>query len=426
MKTILLTLCSMIATAAASQELVLRHSLSGAQLDTLATVVLRFNDTQKGKGKVTLEAATAENVGLGRPHLGFLDTADSMAFFGTLPRFVPLHQVMKENGQALATTDFYPQVVDAVDDANKRLQALPLGLSYPVLFLNRTLLAKAGKTGPVEPRSWVDLQELAGDLRTSGSRCPLTSSNFSWIHVENLAAQHGQSILPANPRLRNTEMFRVNGLVNVKHLALLATWQQSKYFIYSGAGREADARFLSGECAMLTGESSLFGEITRRGMDVAVVPLPYYDDMSEAKPNDLLPDGSALWILAGSKKAEYQLIARFVRFLLLPEIQRNWVKGTTFLPMTSAAIKVLQDEPSIPASQKTALIKRLSAPKKAGERLRAGGSREHLRAIFGEEIQSVWNEKHPAKQALDVTSARANAIPLSGVKAQVNHPIVVR
>ena len=426
MKKLLLALCSLIATTAASQELVLRHSLTGAQLDTLATVVLRFNDTQKGKGRLTLQAATPDSAELGRPHLGFLDASDSMAFFGTLPRFVPLHQVMKEHGQALATKDFYPQMVDAVDDPSKRIQALPLGLSYPVLFLNRTLLAKAGKTGPIEPRSWVDLQELAGDLRTSGSTCPLTSSNFSWIHVENLASQHGQLILPPNPRLRNAEMFRVNGLVNVKHLALLATWQQSKYFIYAGAGREADARFLSGECAMLTGESSLFGEITRRGIDAAVVPLPHYDDMSEAKPNDLLPDGSSLWILAGSKKAEYQLIARFVRFLLLPEIQRNWVKGTAFLPMTSAALKVLQDAPNIPASQKTALIKRLSTPKKAGERLRAGGSREHLRAIFGEEIQLVWNEKHPAKQALDVTSERANASLLLGAKPVLKLPIVIK
>ena len=409
MKKLLLLLCSLLATSALAQELVLRHGLAGGQLDTLASIVLRFNDAQKGKGKVTLQAASPDTEHLALPHLGFLDATDSMAFFGTVPRFIPLHQMMKENGQTLSATEFLPQVADAVDDAGGRLQALPLGLSVPVLFLNRTWLAKAGKTAPIEPRSWADLQELAGDIRSSGSACPLTSSNFSWIHVENLAAQHGQPILPTPANKRDAAQFRVNGLINVKHLALLATWQRSRYFIYSGAGREADARFLSGECAMLTGESSLLGEISRRGMDATVAPLPTYDDMSEARPSDVLPDGSALWVLAGSKKPEYQLIARFVRFLMLPEVQREWVKGTTFLPMSVAGLKVLQDSNYIPASQKDALIKRLSAPKKASERLRAGSTRERLRSIFGEEVQSVWNEKYPAKQALDVTSQRANA-----------------
>lgn len=414
MKKLLLLLCSLLATTVASQEIVLRQALSGRQLDTLATVVLRFNDTQKGKGKVVLQSASTDSELHTKVHMGFLDAADSMQFFGTLPRFVPLHQMMKENGQPLAPKEFFPQIADAVDDINGQLQALPLGLNFPVLFLNRTLLAKAGKTSTVEPRSWVDLQELAGDLRTSGSKCPLTSSNFSWIHVENLAAQHGQAILPAKTDRRSPETFRVNGLVNVKHLALLATWQRSKYFVYSGPGREADARFLSGECAMLTGESSLFGEIVRRGIDVSVAPLPYYDDMSDARPSDLLPDGRALWILAGNTKPEYQLITRFVRFLMLPEVQREWVKETTFLPMSTASVDALQEATHIPASQKEALIKRLSMPRKAGEHLRNGSTRDLLRTIFSEEVQSVWNEKYPAMQALDITSARANATPAVG------------
>ncbi len=416
MNRFLLVLGVLVSTAATSQEVVLRHALSGGQLETLENVVLQFNEAQKGKGKVILQAASGEDDVHTKVHMGLLDAGDSMKFFGTLPRFIPLQQMMKEHAQQLSAKEFFPQIADTVDDSNGQLQALPLGLNFPVLFLNRTLLAKAGKTDPVEPRSWVDLQELAGDLRTSGSACPLTSSNFSWIHVENLAAQHGQAILPVQANKRSPEVIRVNGLVNVKHLALLATWQRSKYFIYSGPGREADARFLSGECAMLTGESSLFAEIVRHGIDASVAPLPYYDDMSEARPSDLLPDGSSLWILAGHKKPEYQLIARFVRYLMLPETQRTWVKGTTFLPMSSAAVKALQEATNIPNSQKEGLVKRLSMPRKAGEHLRNGSTRDLLRAIFNEEVLSVWNEKYPAKQALDVTSARANTVPAANAK----------
>jgi sn-glycerol 3-phosphate transport system substrate-binding protein len=409
MRILLLALCSIFAAASVAQEVVLRHTLGGAQLDTLATVVLGFNDAQKGKGKVILQSANPREGEQAKAHLGILDASDGEASFGPGAIFVPLHQVMKEQQQPFPTTSFYLQMAGAVEDSQRRLQALPLGLNYPVLFLNRAHLAKTGKTSPPLLRNWVDLQDLAGDLRASGSTCPLTSSNFSWVHIENLAAQHGQPILPPHPKLRNTEVVKVNGLVNVKHLALLATWQQSKYFNYYGADREANARFLSGECAMLTGESSLYAEITRRGLDVAVAPLPHYDDMSEAKPHNHLPDGHSLWVVAGNKKAENQLISKFVRYLLLANVQRDWVTGTAFLPMTSAGLSALKSSPSIPASQKDALIRRLSTPKKAGERLRAGSTREQMRAILSEELHRVWSEKHPAKQALDVAAERGNS-----------------
>jgi hypothetical protein len=46
----------------------------------------------------------------------------------------------------------------------------------------------------------------------------------------------------------------------------------------------------------------------------AVQALPHYDDVYAAKPADVLPDGAGLWVLAGHKKDEYKLIARFRRF----------------------------------------------------------------------------------------------------------------
>ena len=83
------------------------------------------------------------------------------------------------------------------------------------------------------------------------------------------------------------------------------------------------------------------------------------------------------------------------------------------MSMGVAGLKVLQETNNLPASQKEALIKRLSAPKKASERLRAGSTRENLRAVFREMVQFVWSEKYPAKPALDEPSQRANAAVVS-------------
>jgi hypothetical protein len=46
-------------------------------------------------------------------------------------------------------------------------------------------------------------------------------------------------------------------------MALLTSWHKSRYFDYSGPGSEGDARFVRGECAMLTGASSLYALLKR-------------------------------------------------------------------------------------------------------------------------------------------------------------------
>src|SRR5512143_4302761 len=88
-----------LAQTAVAQEVVLRHALSGRALDALSTLVLRFNDEQKGKGRVTLEelAGVADRQRL--PQMALLDADDARQFFDTRPRFKPLTEVMKEGGQ---------------------------------------------------------------------------------------------------------------------------------------------------------------------------------------------------------------------------------------------------------------------------------------------------------------------------------------
>jgi sn-glycerol 3-phosphate transport system substrate-binding protein len=203
---------------------------------------------------------------------------------------------------------------------------------------------------------------------------------------------------------------QVNGMVNVKHLALLASWQKSRYFHYSGPGREGNRRFLSGECAMLTGESSLYADARRAGIDVGIAALPHYDDVYGAKPADVLPDGASLWILAGHKKDEYQLAARFVNYLLRPEAQAEWARATSYLPMTRAGLEGLR-ESGIPKHLLDAAEKRLSMTRKGSTRIKHGALRDRLREFIGEEVAPVWTTDRPAKEALDNVARRVDTAP---------------
>jgi sn-glycerol 3-phosphate transport system substrate-binding protein len=407
---------SSFALSAPAQEIKLRHDLDGKALDALATLVLRFNDEQKGKGKVVLQDARGlENKSL-LPHLALLDPDDSMEYFDTRPRFRPLHEIMREAGLRLDAGQMYPQIADAVDDASGRIQALPLGLALPVLMTNRASLRKAGLDPDQPVKTWWELQKVAGEIYDGGGKCPLTTVRFAWIHSENVSMQAGE---PITSRVGNVDKVLINGMVNVKHLALLASWQKSRYFHYSGPGREGNKRFLSGECAMLTGESSLYAEARRAGIDIGIQPLPHYDDVYAAKPADVLPDGAGLWVLAGLKKDEYKLAARFAGFMLLPEVQKEWVKATGYLPMTPGAVMALRDS-GIPPQLLDAVQKRLSVSRKGSTRVKHGLIRDRLREFVGEEIAPVWTTDRPAKEALDNAARRVNAAIAPPAKESVS------
>lgn len=394
---------------AQAQEITLRHDLAGQSLDALATLVVRFNGEQKGKARVVLQGLKGLQGIEDRqqpPHLALLDPDDNQQFFGTSPRFLPLHQIMAASKLKLEAKTFFPQMAAAVDDLTGKIQALPLAHALPVLFYNRDAFVRAGLDPDNPPKTWWEVQTAAGKLFDAGFKCPLTSSRFAWVHLDNMSSQHSEPVLAKDGK---TDRVALNTLVHVKHIALLASWQKSFYFHYFGPGREGDVKFMSGECSMLTGESPLYHELQKSsGFRFGVTVLPYYDDVRGARPADVLPDGAALWALPGKHKDEYAVVARFVEFMMKPENQREWVQGTGFLPMTPAAADALKAAGAPPALLDKA-VKRLSVTPPMNERTKHDTGRSRIRGILNEEIEFVWGNKKPAKEALDTAMERANA-----------------
>lgn len=406
-KFILMLLVGLATRAVVAQEIVLRHALAGSALDTLSTLVLRFNDAQKGKAKVTLQELSGVADRRQVPHMALLDEDDARLFFDSRPRFRPLNEVMKEGGQKFAAGGFLPQIAAAVTDLKGQVQALPMALALPVLFYNKEAFAKAGLDPETAPKTWWETQQVAGKLFDAGYACPLTTSRFVWVHLENLSSQHSQPVVLKN---RTGDRFAFNNMVHIKHVALLASWQKSNYFHYFGAGREGDGKFLAGQCAMLTGESALHGELKGASFPVGVAPLPYYEDVFGVQPGNVLPDGGALWVLPGKKKDDYKVVARFLAFLLQAPVQREWVRATGFLPMTSAALDELAAA-GVSPSLVEAARKRLSMSRQTDARMQSGQARNRVREMLDEEIEFVWKNTKPAKEALDTAMRRANAAP---------------
>ncbi len=386
-------------------SIVLRHDQAGENAAALVELVDRFN-AGSGTGKVVLQhLAMAEDLHQ-LPHLALLADDEQQKFFDGHPRMLPLYRVMANARVKFAAAALFPVLSDVVDDNRGRIQALPLALSLPVLYFNKATFLKAKLDSQPPPATWWQVQAAAGKIFDVDRRCPFTASNSAWVLMENVATQHGEPI--ANVERGKTTL-ALNSLVEVKHVALLSSWHKSQYFRYFGPGREADEKFLSGECAMLASDSSLYLRLLRRKpFDFGVAALPHYDDVYGAAPERLLPDGASLWVLAGKKKPEYDLAARFIAFLMQDEAQRQWVAGTGYLPMTPAALDALAAEGAPPEMLRRALARLSDKRFASAARPKAVFGMGRVRAILSEELEAVWANRKPAKEALDEAVQRGN------------------
>lgn len=84
---------------------------------------------------------------------------------------------------------------------------------------------------------------------------------------------------------------------------MLATWRRQVLLLYFGRRDEADRRFASGECAMLTSSSAIYGTLAEnKNLETGVSALPYRRHYLARRK--ALADGASLWIAGGLKPAE--------------------------------------------------------------------------------------------------------------------------
>jgi sn-glycerol 3-phosphate transport system substrate-binding protein len=202
-----------------------------------------------------------------------------------------------------------------------------------------------------------------------------------------------------------------NGMFQVKHVAMMASWQRAHYLHVFGGKAEAEARFASGECAVIAAPSASWVDFRSSGkLDVGVARLPYYDDFPGA-PQNTIADGAALWASAGKKPAEYKVMARFVSFWLQPANQVAWQRQTGYLPLNRAGLLASQSEllGEDLENVRVAVAQLSNKPATLDSSAQPSVGREKVRRILDEELAGVWADRKAAKEALDNAVARTLA-----------------
>lgn len=392
-------------TAATTGEIRLVHNL-GVERDTaLQSLVQRFNESSKGFKVTVQQAGFAEGE---TAHMLILEGEDSERFLAGKPRYKPLHAAMHEAGVPLRTLKPPPVLSRTAVDAKGQLRALPVGLSTPVMFVNRNALAKVGLNPDTPIPTWNALQQTLDKLVDAGSTCPYTVSQPARIMIENTSAWHNEATAAMHGKTRQPSF---NNMLQVKHVALMASWHKARFMRIFDSEREAEDRFVSGECKVIAAPSSNWTAFRRKaGFDIGILPLPYHDDMY-GSPQNTLADGAALWFAAGKKKAEYKAMAAFVDFWLQPSNQVAWQLESGYLPLNRAGFFAAQsDLLGEDLANVQVAVTQLTAKPATSESSAAaaiGGTR--VISIVDAALKDVWAERKPAKLALDdaVRSARA-------------------
>lgn len=158
--------------------------------------------------------------------------------------------------------------------------SLPLNTARPVLYYNRDAFRRAKLNPSAVPKTWYDMAGVLGALADSGQACAYTTSWPAWVLMENTGGIFSRQLM-------------------VRWTSMLATWEKSGFFSYSGRANEAEARFAAGECAVLTSSSASRNDIAKQArFEVGVAPLPYYEDAYSdpgLAPRGLPASGPAVW-----------------------------------------------------------------------------------------------------------------------------------
>ena len=395
------------------------HSMSGQLGEWLGGLAKGFNDSQKeykvvpvfkGTYPESFAAAIAAFRAGNAPHIlqvFEVGTASMMASKGAI---VPVDQVMKTAGVKFDSSVYVPAVAGYYTAPNGQMLSLPFNSSTTVFHYNKDAFRAAGLDPESPPKTWPEVALAAAKLKASGHKCPFTTSWQSWTQLESFSAWHNVEFATKRNGFNGLDTrLAITTPLHVRHIENLANMSKQGLFVYKGRNNSADATYISGECAMVTGSSALYGAVQRNArFKGGIGALPYYPDVTGAPQNTVI-GGASLWAMSGKKPEEYKGIAAFYRYLSDPQVQAKSHQDTGYLPITSAAFKITEDSgfykknPGTDVSV-TQMIRK-TTDKSRGIRL---GNFVQIRTIADEELEQVWAGKKSAQEGLEAIKKRGD------------------
>ncbi|QBF33095.1 sn-glycerol-3-phosphate ABC transporter substrate-binding protein UgpB [Thalassococcus sp. S3] len=410
------------ALAADKAQVEFWHAMGGQLGERTDALAAAFNETSDScmvnsvyKGNYTenmTQAIAAFRAGE-QPHIVQVfevGTATMMAA-GDNGAIYPVYQLMTDAGIDFDQSAYLPAVISYYTDTENNLLSLPFNSSTPVLWYNKTALDAAG----VEvPTTWDEVEEVARALKENGMEKPFSFGWQSWTQIENYSAWHNLPLgTEQNGFAGLSTEFTFNNDAVVNHIQRIADMGEEGLFAYGGRRGDSRAQFVNGETAMWINSSAYYGgfkdEISDFEFGQAMLPV---DTAVADAPQNSIIGGATLWVLQGHEQPEYTCAAQFFQYLSTAEVQAEWHQATGYVPITTAAYDLSQEQGFYETDPMTDVaIKQLSLnePTEASKGLRFGNFVQ-IRDVINEELEAVWSGDKDAKTAMDAAVERGNAL----------------
>jgi len=400
--------------ALAQTEIQWWHSMTGALNDRVNEFAKGFNESQKefkvvpvykGQYPESMAAAIAAFRAGNAPDILQVFEVGTATMMGAKGAIKPVAQVMREAGEKFDPKVYVPAVAGYYTTTKGEMLSLPFNSSTVVFYWNKDVYEKAGLDPNRAPATWPEVMAAAAKIKTSGSsQCAYTTGWPSWVHVENFSAWHNVPIATKENGMAGLDTkFQINSPLHVRHWSNLQEWSKKGYFTYGGRTNEAEAKFYSGECAMLTSSSAAQANINRNAkFKYGVAFMPYYADVAGAPQNSII-GGASLWVMSGKPKDHYKGVAKFFTYLSDANRQAEWHQKTGYVPITLAAYDITKASGFYDKNPGTDVSVRQmnNKPPTANSKGLRFGSFVQIRDMFQEEFENMLSGKQDAKTALD-------------------------
>ncbi|MCP5280578.1 MAG: sn-glycerol-3-phosphate ABC transporter substrate-binding protein UgpB [Rhodoferax sp.] len=408
--------------AQAQTEIQWWHSMTGANGDRVNAMASGFNASQKdykvvpvykGSYGESMTAAIAAFRAGKAPNIVQVFEVGTATMMSAKGAIVPVYKLMKDSGVKFDPKAYVSAVAGYYTDSKGNMLSFPFNSSTPVFYINKDAFKKAGLDPNAAPKTWKEFAAVAGKLKASGQECVYTSGWPSWVHVENFSAWHNLPIGTMENGIAGLgTKFTINSKPHVDHIQMLVDYAKNGWFTYAGRTNEAEAKFFSGECAMLTSSSAAQGNIRKNAkFEFSVNFLPYNDAIKGAPQNSII-GGASLWVLGGKTAKENKGVAQFFNYLSAPELQMQWHEDSGYVPITNAAAELTKKSGYYEKNPGTDVaVKQLNfkTPTANSKGLRFGNYVQG-RAVIEEEIEAALAGKKTPQQAMDDAVSRGNEI----------------
>jgi len=409
--------------AFAQAEIQWWHSMAGLNGDKVNDLANKYNASQsrykvvpvyKGSYPESMTAAIAAFRAGNAPailQVFEVGTATMMAAKGAV---VPVYKLMKDSDTPFDPKAYLPPVSGYYSDPHGNMLSFPFNSSTVVFYVNEDAYRKAGLDGAAHaPKTWKEFIAASEKLKAAGQQCVYTTGWPSWTHIENFSAWHNVPIGTKENGMAGLDtQFTINTPLHVRQIAMLADLAKRGMFTYAGRQSQAEAKFASGECAMLTSSTGAQANIRRQAkFKWSVHFLPYWDDVKGAPQNSII-GGASLWVMGGKTPNVYKGVAEFFNFLSKPENQMDWHVSTGYLPITMAAYEMTKKSgfyKEHPEAE-VAIKQLMNKPPTANSKGLRFGNFVQGREVIEEELEAAFEGKKSAKEALDEAQKRGNEI----------------